>query len=249
VPRTDNFGRLCTGELFEEVARLLSLPNPHRVVDRFNSYRGIDGSERYCWGRQQAAIVLQPGASRADFTEQVLQDVEERDELWSRQENRALFDGALAFLNASCTWACKTARGDADSLFQQGLDDDGGSDSYADDAFACIKSHSPLLASRDAGEMAVRFTQVLVGSYTAVFRGMCSRAAKWTVQTSAGFAACVDRIKQLDQDSQKYERMRNEPLTPGGQLHDTVLDPAYFGARIRRVMEFSRETVPSTVPI
>ena len=46
-------------------------------------------------------------------------------------------------------------------------------------------------------------------------------------------------MRELDEDDAKWRAMRDAPLMKAGRLRGTVLDPAYYGERIRRVMRFA----------
>jgi hypothetical protein len=46
-------------------------------------------------------------------------------------------------------------------------------------------------------------------------------------------------VRELDEDDAKWRAMRDAPLMKGGRLRGTVLDPAYYAERIRRVMRFA----------
>ena len=168
---------------------------------------------------------------------------------WTEEEDTQLFDMASQYNRYS--WDCNTPPKDLKERFL-GVDMEHEEFRLQDrvyqheedmhfqlpvSIFECMIKHSPPLPHKNATDIKKRWFH-LAAAYRKVFQEQAEIVATKALQETSGFKECIKQIKEVSENPNKYAAMQKEPLVLN--FADSVLDPAYYGKRIRIIMSFSK---------
>jgi hypothetical protein len=195
---------------------------------------------------QTIDIQRSPGINQT-LWEKVL-DAVPKDPRWTREQDSQLLQMALEYNKEK--WGCSDfSTGQfskylhqKDSLFQDSV----GAPGYFMDwqhPFNCTRLSSKILPDKTAKELRERWSKDTMGTgilqpFREIFQKEAERHALAKMKAAPEFLDCMRQIKEIDEDDEKFIKMQGEPLV--AKLAGSVLDPTYYGGRVREVMGFTK---------